>query len=648
VPHRLISSPREDAEDLTKNSKGARAVFSSAKRRSSAPISSKHAPVSTKQPLAKNAPSRTLSGERDELRERRDHERQVADALKQIARAMGHTETVDALLALVVQKMAEVVDAERATFYLREQGTGDLVSRVSEGDRVQHIRLKVGEGLAGHVAKTGRPLVVADAYEDPRFNRAWDKKTGYRTTSVLVVPVSDHDGKTIGVAQVLNKRSGSFTQSDSTTLSVFATQAAISLDHYRLLESLKETNAELLSTKGQLERRVRDLRLLFELESTMGRVTSLDELLVGILSEAKRVVNVEFAAFMLRERDADLPTLHVIEGKKLVRYPVAWGEGIIGASMATGEIIMSVEARRDPRGSRALDKRVGVACRNALCVPLGSDGETFGALGLYNKLGDTTFGDEDRNLVQLIAANATTAINLQWSRDSREREERLTTIGRLLSGVIHDLKTPLSIISGYVDLMRGATDKKLRNDYADLVLKQFSFIGAMQRDVLEFARGEKTLLVRKVYLTKFFEEVRSALEIGLAKNHIKLEVVLRDRGVARFDEGKVLRLIQNLARNASEAMVHSKGGGTFRIEVTRKAGVLVMSFTDTGPGIPSEIESRLFQSFVTSGKKGGTGLGLAIVKRVVDEHGGSIQVKSSSKGATFRVALPQRAESNHE
>jgi signal transduction histidine kinase len=70
-------------------------------------------------------------------------------------------------------------------------------------------------------------------------------------------------------------------------------------------------------------------------------------------------------------------------------------------------------------------------------------------------------------------------------------------------------------------------------------------------------------------------------------------------------------------------------------------GALVVSFSDTGPGIPKDIEHRLFQSFVTSGKKGGTGLGLAIVKKIAEEHGGTITVQSSGRGATFKLRIPQ-------
>ena len=83
-------------------------------------------------------------------------------------------------------------------------------------------------------------------------------------------------------------------------------------------------------------------------------------------------------------------------------------------------------------------------------------------------------------------------------------------------------------------------------------------------------------------------------------------------------------------------------GGKFTIKVTRERDhTLLITFIDTGPGIPKDIEHRLFQSFVTSGKKGGTGLGLAITKRIAEEHGGTISVHSSSRGATFKLRLPQ-------
>src|SRR5262249_9554132 len=143
---------------------------------------------------------------------------------------------------------------------------------------------------------------------------------------------------------------------------------------------------------------------------------------------------------------------------------------------------------------------------------------------------DEEFQEEDRALLLLIAANASTAIRLQMARESREREERLTSIGRLLSGVIHDIKTPLTVISGYVQMMQAADKRPLREEYAELALKQFEHIGAMQRDILEFARGERNLLVRKVYLSKFFGEVKEQLQTQLARAGVELVIELQDKG----------------------------------------------------------------------------------------------------------------------
>ena len=558
--------------------------------------------------------------------------------------ALGTTLDLDQLLELILGKLTEALEADRATLYLLDEANDELVSRIVHGREVQSIRLKVGQGIAGHVAKTGKSLHVKDPYKDPRFNPEWDMLTGYRTRSILAAPMKNHLGRTIGVIQVLNKKRGEFTDTDVIILAALATQAAISIDNSRLFLSVTQKNMQLLDTKEQLEHRVRDLKLLFDLESAMGRATSMDELFNAVLHEAMRVCEARAGAVMLRE-DTGVHTFHLRDTKhaKLRRFTLKDGQGLIGWAMRHNEVLMTNEAEDDPRRDATLDGHVGFDCEAALAVPLeGEGGKPLGAIALYNKR-DRGFTDEDRALLVLITANASTAIRLQQAREAREREERLTTIGRLLSGVIHDLKTPLTVISGYVQLMQQAESRDQRDEYAELILRQFDHISTMQREVLEFARGEKSILIRKVYLQKFFQDLKDALEQQLARYDVELVVDVQDKGVARFDEGKITRVVHNLARNAAEAM--GERGGKFTIRVARDKdaadNALLMTFIDNGPGIPKDIEHRLFQSFVTSGKKGGTGLGLAIVKKIVEEHGGSISVHSTSKGATFKVRLPQ-------
>jgi signal transduction histidine kinase len=583
-----------------------------------------------------------------QMEEELARERRVGYALREVGLALGTTLDLDQLLELILQKINDAVEADRATLYLYDEQKGELYSRIVQGEEVRSIRLKVGQGIAGHVAQTGKALLVNAPYDDPRFNPEWDMTSGYRTRSILAVPMKNHLGRTIGVIQVLNKKSGEFSDHDAVILAALATQAAISIDNSRLFLSVTQKNTELLEIKEQLEHRVRDLKLLFDLESAMGRATSLEELFTGVLTEALRTTNAFAGAFAMRDPGADTAHLHFMRhsDEKLVRIPMRLGQGFTGAAMADGEVVFTNEAAEHPNHDAKLDELLGQPCRACIAVPLeGEDGEAMGAIALYDKRSKTgAFSEEDRALLLLIAANASTAIRLQMSREAREREERLTTIGRLLSGVIHDLKTPLTVISGYVQLMQHADKRAVRDEYAELALKQFEHIVAMQRDVLEFARGEKSILIRKVYLAKFFGEVKEQLQMQLARVGVELVIDLADKGTARFDEQKILRVIQNLARNAAEAMADK--GGKFTIKVTRAkerdgGEVLKMTFSDTGPGIPKEIEHRLFQSFVTSGKKGGTGLGLAITKRIAEEHGGAITVHSTSKGATFELRLPQ-------
>jgi signal transduction histidine kinase/putative methionine-R-sulfoxide reductase with GAF domain len=569
----------------------------------------------------------------------------VSKALRDVGVALGTTLDLDRLLDLILAKITDVLDTDRSTLYLLDEATGDLVSRIALEKDVRSIRLKAGQGIAGHVVRSGKPLHVADAYRDPRFSPEWDMVTGYRTRSVLAVPMKNHLGKTMGVVQALNKRAGHFTDDDADILAALATQAAVSIDNSRLFMSVTQKNIQLLDTAEQLEHRVRDLKLLFDLEHAMARATSLEEQFIAMLGEAMRACEAKMGSVALRDPESGSGALYLIDERAREMRRVAFPEdkGLIGWTLRSGEVLMSDDAQNDSRRDAVFDRRIGCApARTALAVPLeGEHGAPIGAIAIYNKRGGRAFSAEDRGLLELIAANASTAIQLQLAREARERQERLSTIGRLLSNVMHDLKTPLSVIHGYVQMMRSSSRRAERNTYAELVLKQFDLIATMQREVLEFARGEKTVLIRRVYLQKFFEDVRQQLEPDLARRGIELVVDLQERGTARFDEGKILRAVHNLARNAAEAM--GDQGGKFVIKVTRDKddGALVMRFSDTGPGIPKGIEHRLFQSFVTSGKKGGTGLGLAIVKKIVEEHAGTITVQSSSRGATFKLRLPQ-------
>ena len=171
-----------------------------------------------------------------------------------------------------------------------------------------------------------------------------------------------------------------------------------------------------------------------------------------------------------------------------------------------------------------------------------------------------------------------------------------------------------------------------------MVARQVLGINQMTREVLAYLRGESGFLPTQVHLDRFLGEIREVLTRELTPKKIDLRVEQRTQCKIRIDEGKVKRAVINLARNAAEAM---PDGGTFTISAWKDGERLVLSFADTGNGIPEAIRDKVFQPFVTEGKRDGTGLGLAIVKQVIEAHGGEIRFESTpGKGTTFTFSLP--------
>jgi signal transduction histidine kinase/putative methionine-R-sulfoxide reductase with GAF domain len=584
-------------------------------------------------------------------------EERISAALRDVGVALGTTLDLDQLLELILEKITDLLQADRATLYLLDEARGELVSRIAVGDAIRSVRMRVGEGIAGMVARTGRTIRVRDAYRDKRFTRDSDELPGYRTQSILAAPMKNHLGRIIGVVHVLNKKSRrDFSAGDEALLNAFATEAAVSIDNSRLFLSVVQKNMQLLETKEKLEQSVRHLKLLFELESTMSRASSQEELIRGVLEESAHACEAGGGAVLLTEEEGSFE-LALWDAKKPGEVGAETWRGMPGASLPPDGasfrgLLTSAMQRREPvqlapgyDGGLALlvDPRMSTA----LAVPLEwEDGAAMGAMALFNKTEGRPFASEDVEILRIIAANFCTAINLFRARVKRVREERLSTIGSLLSSVVHDLKGPMAVISGYVQMMSDVEDAAKRKDYAGLILKQFESIAAMQREVLEFARGEKRLLARKVYLSKFFEDLTTELRADLGTSKVSIVLDLADRTTARFDQNKITRALHNLVRNAVEAIGTKGGKVTLRVAraaatLPNKKGDLIIEVSDTGPGIPKQIEGRLFESFVTAGKKGGTGLGLAIVKKIVTEHGGTVGVQTAPSGTTFTLVLPQ-------
>lgn len=162
-------------------------------------------------------------------------------ALLRVSKAMASGIHLDELLKVIVEQATEVVGADRSSLFLYDSEAGELRSVVARGLEESPLRLAVGTGLAGYVARTRAVANVPDAYADPRFDPTVDLQTGFNTRSVLCMPIESADGRLLGVVQVLNKRAGGpFDAEDEAMLEAFCSHAAVALERARLVASYVE------------------------------------------------------------------------------------------------------------------------------------------------------------------------------------------------------------------------------------------------------------------------------------------------------------------------------------------------------------------------------------------------------------------------
>jgi adenylate cyclase len=187
--------------------------------------------------------------------------------LLDVSSALSRTLDLVTLMQTIMRKAGEVIGAERASLFLVDREKGELWSKVAQGMETAEIRFPMSQGIAGHVASTGETLNIPDAYQHPLFNAEIDQKTGYRTRTILCVPMRNTSGQIVGVTQVINKRAGTFTEGDERLLGAISAQAAVAIDNAQLYERVR-------GMKAYLENVLQSLSNGVVTVDARGRVTS--------------------------------------------------------------------------------------------------------------------------------------------------------------------------------------------------------------------------------------------------------------------------------------------------------------------------------------------------------------------------------------
>ena len=159
----------------------------------------------------------------------------IADLHKvlEVSRSMVAAADLDSLLRVIIERSMELLNAERATLFLYDAEANELVSRIAAG--VGELRVPADRGISGATISSGRTINVPDVYADRRFNPEVDRSTGFRTCNLLSVPLFGHDGRLVGVLQVINKRSGAFEDYDVTLAETLGAQAGVAIQREDLI-----------------------------------------------------------------------------------------------------------------------------------------------------------------------------------------------------------------------------------------------------------------------------------------------------------------------------------------------------------------------------------------------------------------------------
>lgn len=219
-------------------------------------------------------------------------------------------------------------------------------------------------------------------------------------------------------------------------------------------------------------------------------------------------------------------------------------------------------------------------------------------------------------------------------------KEKLSLVGEMASALMHDLRNPVTSIRMAADLVGMHHSDDETSHCCDGIRLQCDRLVDMATELLEFSRGETKLHLARTTTTAFLNQFKALNEEYFRRVTVQFSIDARPAEI-EIDSMRFFRVVQNLVTNAVEA-IGSREGGLVQVLASVDNGTLTLSVSDNGPGIPEEVRGKIFEPFVTFGKKGGTGLGMAIVSNVVTAHGGQITFDTEvGKGTAFLVRIPQ-------
>jgi signal transduction histidine kinase len=557
--------------------------------------------------------------------------------LHQVGTVIHSTLDPQEALQLIIAEAVRVMRASSGSVVLINPTNGFLEIHASHGlpERAAELKLRVGEGITGWVARTGKPARVGDVSRDSRYIMLRAE-----VRAELAVPL-EVNGELRGVLNVDSEQPEAFSAEDQDLLEALAQQAAGVIHNTWLYEQLR-LKARLFET-------------LASVSQTINSTLSLDDALNVITREACVLMHARMSSLMMLDNTRQWLDLRASSGagEAYLRKPrVSVEEGLLGVVIRRKKPLQVANVQTSTRYQNVeVAQREGLVA--LLSVPLLFTGQAIGTLNVYTGQ-PYSFSNEEIRILSALAELSAIAIEkarlyerLVDVEDQMRQNEKLSALGLLAAEVAHEIRNPLTVMKMLyhsLDLKFPEGDPRAKD--AGIIGQKIDHLNKIVEQILDFARTTEPQFA-PVNVNEIIEELCLLVRHKLKNQGVRLVRNL-EPSLERVtgEAGQIEQAFLNLILNGAESMPE---GGTLTITSRRQAlprGAsrpthVAVDFTDTGHGMSSEQRRRAFASVLSTTKAKGTGLGLAIVARVVETHRGQVKIKSSpGHGTTVSVLLP--------
>ena len=578
---------------------------------------------------------------------------QQLELINQVTTQLAATLELDLLLDLILDKAIEILDTEAGTFMLTLEDTGELEFRVVRGPASGELlgkRLPIGSGLAGNAAQSGRAVIQNSVQEDNRWYGDVDPNAEFVSQSILTVPLIRKNA-VLGVLQVINKRNRApFNDEDESLLTAFAGQAVIALENARLLEQ----------TDLQLQQRVSELFMLQQLDRDLTTTLELEHVLNLALDWALRVNQGSAGSIVLVDADQKpyLKARRDYDGSFEVSAADnnTLAEGIMGKVLLSGEPKVTGNVFAEP--DYVADSYNTLS---QITLPIVHQQKFIGVLAVESDKLDA-FGEDDLETAVRMTNHAAVAMANAILYE-QVREANLAK-SEFVSMVSHELKTPMTSMRGYTDLLLSGMTGDLspqQKGFLETIAANIRRMSQQIQDLTDISRietGQLRIEKSPTAFTNIVSETLQTIRGPYDEKEVELHLDLpADLPLILADNGRLVQVLTNLLSNAckyspekTDVYVKIYADEMVLEEDQSPEPVVICRVQDNGYGISEEDQARLFTKFFRAEdpnirKATGTGLGLSITKGIVELHRGQMWVESElGNGTMFAFAIPQALE----